>query len=238
MLPLPLASAVRFLLMFYTDHQGRKVVSGACKILFLICFCFHAPSAWAYSEEVIEDLIDVFESKNKVVAVIEGKRTITFNLRLKERVLCSDAKGYMGAFLINEHFLSITTSSNAWHALPLKRGESEKTVVSLSPYLVLLATRDRAIAFDAAANRFVETRLPIHDELLEAAAEKYIAVVITSSRAFGFATEASAFSEIRLKLRETINAVKITSSKATIRTSDRLITFEAIGAAWKVHKLP
>ena len=86
------------------------------------------------------------------------------------------------------------------------------------------------------SNRFIETQLPIHDELLAAEAEKYVAVVITSSRAFGFAAETSAFTEILLGLRETIEEIKITSSKATIRTSDRLLTFEASGSTWNEHR--
>ena len=57
-----------------------------------------------------------------------------------------------------------------------------KGVASLSPYIALLVTKDRAVGFDATSNRFIETKLPIHDELITAKAEKYVAVVITSSR--------------------------------------------------------
>jgi hypothetical protein len=107
----------------------------------------------------------------------------------------------------------------------LKLDESEKGIASLSPYIALLVTGDRAIGFDAASNRFIETQLPIHDKLLAAKVKKYVAVVITSSRAFGLAAETSAFSEILLGARETFEAIKITSKKATLRTSDGLLTF-------------
>jgi len=131
----------------------------------------------------------------------------------------------------------ISTSSNAWQALPLRLDESAKGVASLSPYIALLVTGDRAIGFDAASSRFIETQLPIHDELLAAEAEKYVAVVITSSRAFGLAAKASAFTVIPFRVRETIEAIKITSSKATVRTSVRLLTFEATGSTWNEHRL-
>jgi hypothetical protein len=101
----------------------------------------------------------------------------------------------------------------------------------------LLVTRYRAIGFDATSNRFIETQLPIHDELLAAEAEKYVAVVITSSRAFGLAAESPAFTEIHLRVGETLEAIKLTSSKATVRTSDRLLTFEVSGSTWKEHRL-
>jgi hypothetical protein len=191
----------------------------------------------SYAEEEIEDLIDIAESKSKIIAIIEGRKTISFDLRTNEKVLWSDSNGYLGAFLTNLRFFVISTSSDAWQALPLRLDESEKGVASLSPYIALLVTGDRAIGFDAASNRFIETQLPIHDELLAAKAEKYVAVVITSSRAFGLAAETSAFTEIPLRVRETIEAIKITASKATIRTSDRLLTFEATGSTWNEHRL-
>jgi hypothetical protein len=191
----------------------------------------------SYAGEEIEDLIDIAESKSKIIAIIEGRKTISFGLRPKEKVLWSDANGYLGAFLTNVRFFVISTSSDAWQILPLRINESEKGVASLSPYIALLVTGDRAIGFDAASNRFIETQLPIHDELLAAEVEKHVAVVITSSRAFGLAAEASAFTEIHLRVRETIEAIKITASKATVRTSDRLLTFEAKGSTWNEHRL-
>ena len=206
-------------------------------LTILICLSILASTISSYAEEEIEDLIDIAESKSKIIAIIEGKKTIPFDLRTNEKVLWSDSNGYLGAFLTNLRFFVISTSSDAWQALPLKLDESEKGVASLSPYIALLVTGDRAIGFDAASNRFIETQLPIHDELLAAKAEKYVAVVITSSRAFGLAAKTSAFTEIRLRVRETIEAIKITSSKATVRTSDRLLTFEATGSTWNEHRL-
>jgi len=206
-------------------------------LTILIYLSILASTISSYAGEEIEDLIDIAESKSKIIAIIEGRKTISFDLRTNEKVLWSDSNGYLGAFLTNIHFFVISTSSNAWQALPLKLDESEKGVASLSPYIALLVTGDRAIGFDAASNRFIETQLPIHDELLAAKAEKYVAVVITSSRAFGLATKTLAFVEIPLRIRETIKAIKITSSKATVRTSDRLLTFEATGSTWNEHRL-
>ena len=134
-------------------------------------------------------------------------------------------------------FFVISTSLDAWQELPLRLDESGKGVASLSPYIALLVTKDRAIGFDATSSRFIETQLPIHDELLAAEVEKYVAVVITSSRAFGLATESSVFTEITFRIKETLEAIKLTSSKVTVRTSDRLLTFEATGSTWNEHRL-
>lgn len=188
------------------------------------------------AQEEIEDFIDIVESTGKIIAIIEGGKTIPLELGINETVLWSDSSGYLGAFLTNARFLVVSTSSDAWQVLPLRLNESENGVASLSPNIALLATGERAVGFDATSNRFIETPLPIHDDLIAAQAEKSIAVVVTSSRAFGFALEASTFADIHLRVKETIEEIKATSSKAIVRTSDRLLTFEVKGSAWKEHK--
>jgi hypothetical protein len=207
--------------------RGRKF------LINVICLSIFASTISSYAEEEIEDLIDIAESKGKIIAIIEGKKTITFNLRPNEKVLWSGSRGYLGAFLTDQHFFVISTSLNAWQALPLRLDESGKRVASLSEYIALLVTKDRAVGFDATSNRFIEALLPIQDELLAAEVERYVAVVITSGRAFGLAAESSAFTEIFLRGGETIEEIKLTYSKATVRTSDRLLTFEASGLPWK-----
>ena len=206
-------------------------------LTILIYLSILASTISSYAGEEIEDLIDITKSKSKIIAIIEGKKTITFDLRPNEKVLWSGSRGYLGAFLTDLHFFVISTSLNAWQTLPLKLDESEKAIVALSPYIALLTTRDRAIGFGATTNRFTETQLPLHDELLAAKAERYVAVVITSSRAFGLAAEFMAFIEISLRVNETIEKAKLTHSKVTLQTSDRLLTFEASGSTWKEYRL-
>jgi hypothetical protein len=210
-----------------------------CRKIYAIFICLFILSFTisASAEEEIEDLIDIIESEDKIIAVIEGKKTIALDLRPNEKVEWDGSNGYLGAFLTNLHFFVISTTSNGWRTLPLRLNESDTGVASLSPYIALLVTGDRAIGFDSASNRFVEAQLPNHDELVAAKVEKYVAVVITSSRVFGLAAENTVFIELSLRIRETIESIKITASKATIRTSDRLLTFEATSSTWNEHRL-
>jgi hypothetical protein len=218
------------------DNSRRRTMPRYRRFLTVpICLSILLSAIGSYAEEEIEDLVDVFESNRKIIAVIE-KRTFTSNLRSKEKVLWSDSDGYLGAFLTNERFFVISTSSGAWKYLPLKSDES-KGVASLSPYIALLVAGDRAIVFNEVSNRFIEKRLPIQDELLTAKVERYVAVVVTSSRAFDFTTRTSAFNEIPFRGGETFEEIKATSSKATIRTSDRLLTFNAKSSTWNEHRL-
>jgi hypothetical protein len=210
-----------------------------CRIFLIGIFCLSifASTISSYAGDEIEDLIDIAESKGKIIAIIKGEKTITYNLRPKEKVLWSGSRGHLGAFLTDLQFYVISASLNAWHALPLKLSESGKGMASLSPYIALLVTGDRATGFDSTSNRFIEVQLPLHDELFAVEAERYVAVVITSSRAYGLAVESSSFVEIILRQNETIEAIKLTFRKATVRTSDRLLSFEASGSTWKELRL-
>jgi hypothetical protein len=130
------------------------------KLMALTLVALFVSAVWAHADEEIEDLIDLFESNSKIIAIAEGKRRFVADLGLKERVLWSDSRGYLGAFLTDSHFFVVSTTSGGWQALPLRLGESGKKVGVLSSYIALLVTESRAVGFDAATDRFVETRLP------------------------------------------------------------------------------
>ncbi|MCP4118441.1 MAG: hypothetical protein GY737_24200 [Desulfobacteraceae bacterium] len=199
----------------------------------LICLSVLLSAICAHGDEEIEDLIDIFESNDKIVGIIDGKKTESIDLRGYEEVLWHGSDGHLGAFLTNKRFFVLSSTSNAWHVMDLRSDESEQATAYISPYLALLVTGDRAIGFDAASGRFVQVNLPIHDTLIDAGAGKNVAVVITSGRAFGLATGRSAFSETDIRIRETVKGMKITSNKAIVRTSDRLLIFSAKGAGWR-----
>ena len=202
-----------------------------------ICLSILISAVCSHAEEEIEDLIDIFESKGRIVAVMEGRKTESLDLRINEEVVWQGARGDLGAFLTNKRFLVISTSSDGWHALSLRSAESENDTAFISPHIALLVTGDRAVGFDATSRRFVEVQLPLREELVAADAGKDVAVVVTSGRVFGLAAGRSAFSETDLRIRETVDELKITSSKAVVRTSERLLIFNATDAAWKERTL-
>ena len=206
-------------------------------LITLTLFIILAYTISSNAEEVIEDLIDIAESKNKVIAVIEGKRSISVNLRPSEKVLWSDSSGNLGAFLTDSRFFVISTTSGAWYGKRLKLDEPEKAVASLSPFMALLVTGDRAIGYSASTDKFIETGFPLFDEQIAVETGRYVAVVITSGRIYGLGVKSSSFIEVRLGIKETVEEVKVTLNKATVRTSDRLLSFVADGFSWKEHRL-
>ena len=202
-------------------------------LIFLFIMAFTIPSN---AEEEIEDLIDIFESNSKIIAVLEGKKTISFDLSANEKVLWRASKGYLGAFLTNARFFVISTSSGTWHYLYLK-SDPENSITSLSPHIALLVSGDRIISYNTLSNQFMETHFPIHDEVVAVEAGKHVVVVITSSRILGLAAESSSFIEVRLRIRETVEDVKVTSTKVSVRTSDRLLSFTTKSSVWYEHGL-
>jgi hypothetical protein len=58
----------------------------------------------SFTEEEVEDLIDIAESKGKLIAIIEGRKRNTFDLWPNEKVIWSGSNGYLGAFLTNLPF--------------------------------------------------------------------------------------------------------------------------------------
>ncbi len=73
-------------------------------ISIIICLSIFATTISSYAEEEIEDLIDIAESNRKIIAIIEGRKTLSSRLRVDEKVLWSGSNGYLGAFLTNERF--------------------------------------------------------------------------------------------------------------------------------------
>lgn len=211
--------------------RGNKCVS------ILICLLMLMSAIRSYAYEEVEDLIDIFESNGKIIAVVAGKRAKSLDLQVREEVRWIGSSGDLGAVLTDRRFAVISISSPAWHSLSLKMDEAGKGTASLSPSITLLVMEHRAVVFDSSSNRFTEARFPIYDELLTAEVERHVAVVITSSRAFGFSARTSTFNDINLRVRETVEEIKITSSKATIRTSSRLLTFDVFSSSWKEHRL-
>ena len=206
-------------------------------LIALIFFIILSYTIFSNAEEVIEDLIDIAESKSKVIAIIEGKRSISVTLRPSEKVLWSDSSGNLGAFLTDSRFFVISTTSGSWYGKRLKLDEPEKAVASLSPFMALLVTGDRAIGYSASTDKFIETRIPLYDEQIAAETGRYVAVVVTSGRVYGLGVKSSSFIEVRLGIKETVEEVKVTLNKATVRTSDRLLSFVADGFSWKEHRL-
>ncbi len=62
-------------------------------LISIMCLFIFGLTISLYAEQEIEDLIYIAESKGKIIAIIEGKKTITFDLRPNEKVLWNGSKG-------------------------------------------------------------------------------------------------------------------------------------------------
>lgn len=215
----------RIYVYIYKDHNVNFFFTG---------FGYPIPSN---AEDNIEDLIYIAESASKITAIISGVKSSALRLKPNEKVLWSDSSGYLGAVLTDQGFYVISVSSSTWKRILLSSNETETAIASLSPFIALLATDDRAIGYNIASNSFYETRLPLRDTRIAVASGENVAVLVMSSKIFGIKTKSSSFTEARLKTGEIVEDVNVTENKVTVRTSDRLLTFVSTGSMWNVTRL-
>ncbi|MDC8829215.1 hypothetical protein [Alteromonas gilva] len=185
----------------------------------------------------IEDKIYIAQSDGKVTAVVSGVKSDTFRLKPKERVLWRNASGYLGAVLTDAGFNVISVSSNYWNNIRLSPYEIETATASVSPFIALLVTEDRAIGYNIATDSFYEVRLPLYDSVIAVKSAENVAVVVTSGTLLGLQSKSSYFTEARLKIGETVENVHLTDNNVTVQTRERLYTFTSTGSGWQVTDL-
>lgn len=217
--------------------RSLKVFSSPKRYAILIFLFIMVFAKSSNAEEPIEDLIDIFDSNGKIVAVIEGKKPISFNLSAKENVLWRGSKGDLAVFLTNNRFFVISTTSGSWQYFKLRSDEPEDAMISLSPSIALVAFEDRVIGYLASSNQFIETQIPVQDERVFVGTDEHVAVIVTSNSLLGITEKSSSFIEARLRIRESIEDVKTSSNRVTVRTSERLLSFTNKSTTWNSHKL-
>jgi hypothetical protein len=207
-------------------------------LLLAMLISLWAGMARAQDDEYIEDAVDIYELRGKVVAMRDGKPNLTFELTLGEDILWKGARGKIGALLTEKRFLAVSTTSAGWLELALRLHEADGARTAISPYLALLVTRRRAVGFDGLSNHFVENRLPLFEPLVAAEVDYRVAVVVLSGRCAGFALGRSNFAEIPLRVGEDFQALEMKPRLATVRTSQRMLSFQAASNAWSEVSLP
>ena len=79
--------------------------------IFLTFIILFASTMFANAEEDIENLIDIVTANGKVIAIIRGTRVKPVDLLRREKVLWTEARGNLGAFLTDSRFFVISTTS-------------------------------------------------------------------------------------------------------------------------------
>ncbi|MCU7926959.1 MAG: hypothetical protein KZQ97_11025 [Candidatus Thiodiazotropha sp. (ex Dulcina madagascariensis)] len=116
-----------------------------CRNVFtsLICFSMLLASLCAHAEEEIEDFVDIYESNAKIIAVLEGRKSVSFKLLPKETVLWR-----FGLAAGNSRFTEIR----------LRVRETVEAIKTTSSKATI-RTPSRLLTFEAAGSRWNEHRL-------------------------------------------------------------------------------
>lgn len=195
-------------------------------------------ATWAMAYEEVEDLVDIFTTDRAFIAVVDGRRHFSEDIRSNEKILWQEAKGEVGAFLTSDRLLAVSVKSGQWNTQYLKINEKKRVPEMLiANHLVVMLTGERIVSFGTDTGGFFQTRLPIGESIVTKEADGRVAVVVTPARVFGFSSYRRGAAETRFRLKETVVSLKTTYNKITMRTSQRLITLKAEDAVWRYFDL-
>jgi hypothetical protein len=208
------------------------------KIRLVLTAALLMVTARAMAYEEIEDLVDIFATGGRFIAMVDGRRNFSEAYRSDEKILWQGAKGEVGAFLTSDRLLAVSVRSGQWNTIYLKVNEKKgQPEMLISAHLVVMLTAERIVGFGTHTGGFIQTRMPIGESVADRAAEGRVAVVVTPARAFGFSSYRRGVAEIRFKRQEKVVSLKTTYNLIRLRTSQRLITLKSEDAVWRQFDL-
>jgi hypothetical protein len=192
--------------------------------------------AMAYEE--VEDLVDIFATEDRFIAVVDSRRNFSEPFRTRETILWQGARGEVGAFLTSKRLLAVSVNSGQWNSQFLKIKEKNSTPhMLLGAHLVVMLSGERIVGFGTRTGGFFQKRMPIGESIVESDIRGRVAAVITPKRAFALSANRRGVAEIRFRIPERFESIKTTYNKLTLRTSQRLLTFAADKAVWREIEL-
>ena len=203
-------------------------------IRLLVIFAMTPMLDAALAYEEVEDLVDIFATDRRFIAVVDGRRSFEENQRAAETIQWQGAKGEVGAFLTTDRLLAVSVTSGQWNTRYLKINEKKAPPrMLLAAHLVVMLTDERIVGFGTQTGGFFQERLPIGESIIASEAEGRVAAVVTPDRAYGLSAYRRGAAEIRFRIQERFESVKTTYNTITLRTSQRLITLAAGDAVWR-----
>lgn len=192
--------------------------------------------ATAYEE--VEDLVEIFATDDRFIAVVDSRRHFSDPFRSRETITWQGARGEVGAFLTSERLLAVSVNSGQWNSQFLRINEKKSTPhMLLGAHLVVMLTDERIVAFGTRTGGFFHNRVPVGESIIDSDIRGRVAAAITPKRAFALSANRRGAAEIRFRLQERFESINTTYNKLTLRTSERLLTFAADKAVWREIKL-
>jgi len=192
----------------------------------------------ARAESPIEQRIQVQQVGEKIVAFRGDAADVAVELQLREEVLWLDSSGKLGAVLTDRRFLVVSDTSPGWIERDLRLMEPTRPQVAISSNIVLAATGDRIIGFDALTSSFLEWSHGIDEPVLALEAEREVAAAVLASRVLGYTPGGGEFIEERLHLHEEFRSLRLSTNLATVQTSQRVLALDAAAGRWSEERLP
>lgn len=188
-------------------------------------------------EVPLGDVVQVIPllEKHKLIAV--DARTggqLVVELKAKERVLWTDARGKIGVALTSQRVLAYSAGASAWDELIYAAGEQPADAAQLGDRLAIVVTDRRVIGFNG---HFEWAKLAATEKVTTSRVGDNVAVVVTTHRALGLSPTAGDFVSVPMEAREQVAAMTVGANLATVTSDLRVRVFRAPSDAWEVRRV-
>lgn len=200
---------------------------------------YGAPPLVRQDEVLIEDQIAV-EVIDRDIYGFDGQGGGRNRLRLDlgERVVAEASRGLVAYVMTDRRVLGLASGLGPWRELPLRVGESVDALSWISPRVLVIATAQRILGFDARSATWLQVGVGPHERVTHVELGASTAIVVTDRRAYGFSPDAGGFFAEPLRLHEKLERVDAQATLGQVRTSQRILIFRSPSGAWTVEKRP
>lgn len=192
-----------------------------------------APPLAPQDEFVLEDQIALEVIDRDVWAFdARGGGRNYLRLDLGERVVAQGQRGLVAYLMTNRRLLALASGLGGWRELPLRVGESVGALSWLAPRLLVVATAQRILGFEAGNAVWLQVDVGPNEAVTHVEIGASTAIVVTDRTAYGLSPDAGGFFAERLRLHEKLEQVSASATLGQVRTSQRILVFRAPTGAW------
>ncbi len=198
-----------------------------------------APPLVRQDEAVLEDQIALEVIDRDVYGFdAQGGGRNHVRLELRERVVAQGQRGLLAYVMTDQRVLALASGRGPWRELRLRLGESIHALSWIAPRVLVIATAQRILGFDARSATWLQIDVGPHETVTHVELGTSTAIVVTDRQAYGLSPDAGGFFGEPLRLHEELEQVTASATLGQVRTSQRILIFRSPSGAWSVEKRP
>lgn len=184
-----------------------------------------------YAQDKISDQVAVTVLPHAVAAVMSGSGLIRKRLSAGERVVSTEAKGFVAFVQTSNRLLGFTGQLQRWREKRLDVTENVETF-HITPRLVVVKTDRHLFGFGGLQGLWHMVDIGIQEEVRQIVAGDNVAVVVTNKKVLGFSAFTGGFFAEDLSNDEIVQELRINDNIAILEMPSRQLIFRSQLAVW------